>query len=158
MDSLETLARALDEAEDLYNNAPCGYHSLDKDGVFVRVNETELRWLGYSRDELIGRKITDLLAPESIKLLNDALTEFKTRGTLRDLEVHLVRKDGSILPALVSATGVRDSQGNYVMSRSILYDITSRTWLDERSRRLLEAAPDAMLIMNRDGSIALVNA
>ena len=40
------------ETEDLYNNAPCGYHSLDKDGNFVRINDTELSWLGYSRDEV----------------------------------------------------------------------------------------------------------
>jgi len=61
-------ANALSEREDLYNSAPCGFHSLDKDGVFVRVNETELRWLGYTRDELVGKKkIFDLLAPESIK-------------------------------------------------------------------------------------------
>ena len=49
----------------LYNSAPCGLHSLDKDAVFVSVNETELRWLGYTRDELVGKKeIFDLLAPE----------------------------------------------------------------------------------------------
>jgi len=33
--------------QDLYNNAPCGYHSVDKDGVFIAINDTELRWLGY---------------------------------------------------------------------------------------------------------------
>src|SRR6056297_1926625 len=40
------------ELLDLYENAPCGYHSLDKDGFFVRINTTELSWLGYSRDEI----------------------------------------------------------------------------------------------------------
>ena len=43
------------EVADLYDNAPCGYHSLDKDGVFLRVNQTELNWLGYQREELIGK-------------------------------------------------------------------------------------------------------
>ena len=47
-------ANALSEREDLYDSAPCGFHSIDKDGVFVRVNETELRWLGYTRDEFCG--------------------------------------------------------------------------------------------------------
>ena len=81
-------ANALSEREDLYNSAPCGFHSLDKDGVFVRVNETELRWLGYTRDELVGKKkIFDLLAPESIKSVNDAFPDFIHQGQLRDLEV-----------------------------------------------------------------------
>ena len=46
----EALQRSADEIRDLYNHAPCGYHSLDTDGVFVRINDTELKWLGYARD------------------------------------------------------------------------------------------------------------
>jgi PAS domain S-box-containing protein len=150
-------ADALNEKEDFYNNAPCGFHSLDKDGAFVRVNDTELRWLGYERNELIGKKISDLLAPESVKPLNDAFPDFILHGCLRDLEVRLVRKDGSILPVLMSANAVRDSQGNYVMSRSILYDITGLKRTEQKFRELLEAAPDAMVAVDADGRIGLIN-
>ena len=81
------------------------------------MNDTELHWLGYERDELIGKKkIFDLLAPESIQRACDAFADFEVRGYLHDLEVNLVRKDGSTLPVLVSATAVRDLKGNYVMS------------------------------------------
>ena len=104
------MADALDEIKDLYNNAPCGLHSLDKDGVFVRVNDTELRWLGYTREELIGKmKITDLLAPNSAETAEDHFTRFKSRGSMPSIEMQLVCKDGSILPVLVSATAARDS-------------------------------------------------
>jgi PAS domain S-box-containing protein len=44
------------ELSNLYNNSPCGYHSLDARGVFVRINDTELNWLGYSRDEIVNKK------------------------------------------------------------------------------------------------------
>lgn len=47
------LRGAIAEADDLYNNAPCGYHSLDENGVLVRINDTELRWLGRTREEVL---------------------------------------------------------------------------------------------------------
>ncbi len=57
------------EIDDLYDHAPCGYHSLDKNGTFTRMNKTELSWLGYSSDEIIGKKkVTHLLTPEGIDL------------------------------------------------------------------------------------------
>jgi len=48
--------KVAEELRDLYENAPCGYHSLDRNGLFTRINATELSWLGYSREELIGKK------------------------------------------------------------------------------------------------------
>ncbi len=73
----EALAR-FEEIEDLYNNAPCGYHSLDKDGVIVRINNTELRWLGYTRDEVIGKiKFSDSPHKRIIDNLPGKLPEVK---------------------------------------------------------------------------------
>jgi len=52
-------------------NAPCGYHSLDKNGKFIRINNTELRWLGYTCDEVIGKLgFKDLMTPESLEKFN----------------------------------------------------------------------------------------
>ncbi|HEX9010935.1 MAG TPA: PAS domain-containing protein, partial [Holophagaceae bacterium] len=47
------LRQTLAELEDLYQNAPCGYHSLGPDGSILRINDTELRWLGYAREEVV---------------------------------------------------------------------------------------------------------
>ena len=53
---------------DFYHNAPCGYHSLDADGVFVQINDTALKWLGRAREEVVGKmSFTDLLTPASGK-------------------------------------------------------------------------------------------
>ena len=72
------------EIEDLYDNAPCGYHSLDPDGIFVRVNATELKWLGYTREEVIGKlKFSDVLTPESLTVFEKNFPDFKNRGWWR---------------------------------------------------------------------------
>jgi len=123
----EALRESSEEIQDLYNNAPCGYHSLDKDGVFIRINDTELRWLGYTREEVIGRlKFSDLLATESLKTFEDNFPRLKAQGWVRDLEFEMIRKDGSVLPVLLSATAIRDNGANYLISRSMVYDITDR--------------------------------
>jgi PAS domain S-box-containing protein len=117
---------------DLYNRAPCGYHSLDADGFFVRINDTELAWLGYSREEVVGRmNFEDLLAPESQESFRENFQILKERGWVRDLDYELIRKDGTVLPVLLSVTAVKDEAGNYLMCRSTVYDITERQRAEE---------------------------
>lgn len=128
-----------DEVLDLYERAPCGYHSLDADGVFVRINDTELSWLGYARAEVIGTmKFRDLLTPESRKAFDDTVPKFKAQGEVKDIEFEMRRKDGSVLPVSLSATIVCDAAGRYVMSRSTVFDITERTLARQALRQSTE--------------------
>lgn len=68
---LQELNRSLDERvkertaqlQDLYDHAPAGYHSLDANGNFISINQTELDWLGYSREELIGKPLSAVVEP-----------------------------------------------------------------------------------------------
>ncbi|MFM7888618.1 MAG: ATP-binding protein, partial [Pseudanabaena sp.] len=114
------------EIEDLYNNAPCGYHSLDRDGRYVQVNDTELKWLGYSREELIGRPFQDFLSESSAQIFRHSYPLFKQRGWVSDLEYELVDKNSNLLPISLSATSMYDKDGNYLYSRSTLFDIRER--------------------------------
>ena len=130
----EALEKSAAEISDLYNNAPCGYHSLDPDGVFVRMNDTELKWLGYKREEIVGTKrFVDLVTPEGQKRFPEAFAGFKRRGWVRDLEFDVLRKDGTVLPVIINSVAVWDAAGNYLMSRSTVFDNTDRKAL-ERSK------------------------
>jgi PAS domain S-box-containing protein len=135
-EQIETaLWESAQEIMDLYNNAPCGYHSLDADGVFLRINDTELSWLGYSRDEIVGkRRFPDLLAPGSLQVFEESFPRFKQSGWAQNLEFEMIRKDGTILPVLMSATAVSDPEGRYVMSRSTVFDVTDRRRAEEQIR------------------------
>jgi len=124
-----------EEISDLYNNAPCGYHSLGPDGTFLRINDTELGWLGYRREEIIGKKVFgDLLTAGSLAVFHENFPKFKERGWISDLEFDLIRKNGTLLPVLLSATAVKDRDGSYLMSRSSLFDITKRRKAEEELR------------------------
>ncbi len=137
------------EIQDLYDHAPCGYHSLDKEGVFVRINDTELEWLGYQRDEIVGKKrFSDLLTAQSIQAFQENFPHFKQQGWVKDLEFEMLRKDGTILPVLLSATAITDKDGNYLKSRSTIFDISGRK-KNEESEHLLssivESSDDAII-------------
>ena len=130
----EEKQKAAEEIQDLYNNAPCGYHCLDKEGVFVRINDTELSWLGYSIDEIIGRKkFIEILTPESREYFRKNYFDFKEQG-VQDVEYTMIRKDGCFLPILLSATAIKDASGEFIMSRATVYDITERKKVEEKLR------------------------
>jgi two-component system sensor kinase FixL len=127
----DALRKSSEEIEDLYNHAPCGYHSLDKDGIIRQINDTELAWLGYTRDEVIGKiAAADLLTPASMENFRESYPLFIKQGFINDLEFEMIRKDGTTFPALASATAIYDPDGHYVMSRSTLLDITQRKRLE----------------------------
>jgi len=161
----EERQRAVDGIHDLYNNSPAGYHSLDINGVYVQVNDTELAWIGYTRDEVIGRiKFADLLTPESREIFAINFPVLKERGCLKDVETELVRKDGTIIPILMSATALKDEQGNFVMSRTTLFDITEVRRLqktisesEKKFRTILEEINDSYFELDLAGNFTFVN-
>ena len=131
----ERLQRSLEEFEDLYNHSPCGYYSLDKNGFFVRINDTILNWLGYTREEVIGKKnFMDIITSDSLKVFLKNFTTFKKVGWVKDLEFDFIRSEGTIFTVLISATAVMDSHGNYIMSRSSCFDITERRKVKDELR------------------------
>jgi PAS domain S-box-containing protein len=160
----ELLANS-DEIEDLYENAPCGYHSFDENGVFARINNTELSWLGYTREEMLGKKkLTDILTPESVKVFENHFPLFRETGQISSLEMNLVRKDGSVFPCLVNATAVRGESGQFNMSRSTLFDITERKLgesrlaeLGEFNQQIIDNSPIGICIYRADGQCVGVN-
>ena len=53
---------------DFYENAPDMYHSVNKDGIIIHCNETEARMLGYKKEEIIGRPISDFFTEKTKKI------------------------------------------------------------------------------------------
>jgi len=132
------------EVQDLYDNAPAGYHSLDANGRYVMINQTELSWLGYTRDEMIGRSALDFMTETSRNGFRKNFSLLTQHGWLQDVEFEFIRKDGSVLPVLLSATAIHDAAGNFVMSRSTLFDITERKKAEATLRQANAALASAM--------------
>jgi PAS domain S-box-containing protein len=132
-----------DEIRDLYDYAPCGYHSVDENGTFLRINETELEWLGYRREEIEGVKsIFDLVCPEDQSRYREVFQGMLRGEPVRDLRLRFVRKDGSLLPVLLNASVLRDVSGKFLSTRGVLLDMTEKLGDEEKildlNRTLLE--------------------
>ncbi len=157
----QALGAALAESDALYNQAPGGYHSIGPDGLLLRMNDTELRWLGYARDEVVGRmRIGDLISPNGVDLAKTLMERLIAEGRISDLQIDMRRKDGSLMPALVNAVAVRDAKGAFVMSHSTVIDWTDRRRTEaalqresEKNLALLHNASDGIHILNENGDV-----
>ncbi|HVL52506.1 MAG TPA: SpoIIE family protein phosphatase [Actinomycetota bacterium] len=120
-------ALADDDADELYDRAPCGYLSTTPDGTIIKVNQTFLTWTGYSRDELVGRTFAELLtAGGRIYHETHYAPMLQMQGTAREIALEVVKAGGERLPALVNSVLERDDQGAPLVVRTAVFDATER--------------------------------
>ncbi|MET7402746.1 PAS domain-containing protein, partial [Dactylosporangium sp. NPDC005572] len=120
-----------ESAEELYENAPCGYLSLLPDGTVVRANRTFLDWTGQRREELTGRRIQELYAVET-----HLLPLLHMQGEVREIAAEFRRADGSRLHAFVDAVLRTDPATGASVIRMTVVDATGRLTSEQE---LLEA-------------------
>jgi phosphoserine phosphatase RsbU/P len=117
-----------DSAEDLYDHAPCGYLSTLLDGVIVKVNATLLGWLGYERDDLVGKRRFAELLTVGGRIYHE--THFapllRMQGELGGVALELVGADGSRLPVLVTSTVKTGADGAAQLIRTTIFDARDR--------------------------------
>lgn len=122
-----SLRLASERIRDMYDNAPCGYHSLDRGGIFLDINSTWLNWLKTQRDQVVNKlKFEDILTPESAARFKLNFNTFKKEGVVRDEEYEVQRKDGTTFQILLNETASFDESGNFVKSRSTALDFTQQ--------------------------------
>jgi sigma-B regulation protein RsbU (phosphoserine phosphatase) len=131
-----------DNIEDLYDNAPCGNLSTLLDGTIVKVNATLLHWLGYRRDELVGRlRFTDLLSVGG-KLHHE--THFapllQLQGEISGIALELRAVDGARLPVLVTANAKTSGDGQPLLIRVIVFDARDRRAYEQELLRAQQVA------------------
>ena len=117
-----------ESADELYEHAPCGYCSCLPDGTLVKINQTLLGWLSYSRAELVARlQLQQLLTVGGhLHFEMHCAPLLLLQGQVREMSYLLRRKDGSTQPVLLNATLQRDTTGAPLVIRVTLFDITDR--------------------------------
>jgi len=121
-----------DEFDDFYNNAPCGYDTIDENGLIIKINQTFLNWLGYKREEVVNRiNVIDLLSEKSTMLFYKYMPILRDKGHVEQVEVEYVRKDGTLLQALVSSRAIFDDKDTFKFVTTTVWDITARKKMED---------------------------
>src|SRR5580700_3898590 len=150
----------------LLEAAPDAMVVVNQDGEIVLLNVQAEKQFAYHRDELVGQKVKNII-PEGVaeRLLADGLRSVEDAlaqqiGT--GIELQGRRKDGGEFPIEIMLSPLESAEG--ILVTAAIRDITVRkaaekhlAQMEGRYRGLLEAAPDAMVVVNRDGEIVLLN-
>lgn len=149
----------------LYDEAPFGYHEIDAEGRIVSINRTECEMLGYSREELIGRPIHEIVAESGREMARRAVrAKLSGEQPLRPIERTYQTRDGRTIEVAIEERYILDEEGKISGIRSTLRDITDRKRAEQaliaseaRYRQLTEGCLDAIVVADRQGRITLFN-
>jgi phosphoserine phosphatase RsbU/P len=126
-----------EDLQDLYENAPCGYLSIQPDGRIFKVNLTFASWIGISREQLVGKHLHDLLnVAGRIFFETHFAPLLRIQGFFDEVALDLVTRQGTRLPVLVNARERRDASGRHLFTRLTIFNATDRRRYE---RQLLEA-------------------
>jgi PAS domain S-box-containing protein len=141
------------ELAEFFNNATEAIHWMSRDGTILRANESELRMLGYTAKEYVGRNVTEFhVDRENIGLLLDRL---KAGETVQNFRSRLRHKSGALLEVTISSSAYF-VDGKFVHSRCFTRDITQQLQADRAIRQLaaiVESTDDAIIGLDLHGVI-----
>lgn len=143
----------------MYENAPCGYLSLDPGGRIFKVNTTLCSWVGYAPEDLLGKRLGDLLNIAGRMFYETHIAPLlRMQGFFNEVALDLVSQNGERLPVIANAAERRTADGGVISTRLTLLKAADRRryeqgLLDARDRsRSSEAAAKAILKDERETS------
>ncbi|WP_051540984.1 PAS domain-containing sensor histidine kinase [Ahrensia sp. 13_GOM-1096m] len=129
------------DLHDLFEHAPCGYLTLAPNGLIVNVNHTFCTWSGYEKDDVLGKKLRDLLnVVGRIFYETHFAPLLRMQGYFDEVALDLITPDESRLAVLANASERRDSDGNLEYTRVTLFRATERRRYE---RQLVDARENA---------------
>jgi two-component system cell cycle sensor histidine kinase/response regulator CckA len=155
----EALRQSADRFRQFFDNIPeCGY-LISPEGAILDVNNAARRALGYRKEELVGKPLKTIYAPESLPKMEQLFARWQETGQLMDEEMVILTRAGERRTVLLSAGAVRDREGQILHSVSVQKDITERKRAEEalresekRFRKIVETVPSLLVITDGKGN------
>src|SRR6266480_1563980 len=148
---------------ELFETLREGIYITTPEGRILDANPALVRMLGYeSKEDLLKRQVSEILVdPAERKVLQQ---QVETQPMVQGREITLLRKDGSSIVCMNSATAVRDAGGKVVRYQGAVMDITERREMEHRlhqqqefARRLVDNFPDLILVLDADSHYTFIS-
>ena len=135
----ELIKESRKKFQNLYDEAPVGYHELDREGKILQVNKTEADILGYTIDDLLGKSIFDFIAPEEQEEAKKQLRlKVEKHQPIKEFERKYICKNGEVIDLLMKDKLATDVEGKVTGIRSTLENITERKRAEKQIKSQLE--------------------
>ena len=119
----------------LYEASPLPYQSLDSDGRLIEVNPAWCGLLGYTKEEVLGARVSDFLDETEGRTFQERFSVFLAVGEVRGADFVMVRKDGTRVPVEVDGRIGIDERGQFKQTHCVVRDVTERVRIEEQRRR-----------------------
>jgi PAS domain S-box-containing protein len=120
----------------LFDDAPVPMHDIDRDGIIRRVNRAECELLGLSPEEIVGRHVSELVAPAEREASRQAVSlKISGEQPLAPFRREFLRRNGDPLKLEIHEDLIRDADGNVTGIRSALMDVSERHRAEEHLRQ-----------------------
>ena len=135
----EALKESENKYRELYDEAPVGYHEIDREGRLTRVNKTEAELLGYALEEMIGRYVWEFIVPDQRGISRKSIkTKIEQKKTGEGFERKYICKNGKEIDVYITDRLILDKSGNLIGIRSTLENITERKQVEEKIQASLQ--------------------
>jgi PAS domain S-box-containing protein len=132
-----------------FKNIPDYCYIISAEGNILHINEAALKTLGYKREELIGKPLATIYAPESWSKMKALFDQWKKEGEIKNEEVVILTKNGERRTVLLNVGTVRDADGKIIHSASIQTDITG--WQQDQMK--IEKQRQELIHVSRVGAL-----
>lgn len=157
LSSIQMLRARERELKKITDALPGPISRVDETGRYIFVSAAYQRWFGLRPEEVIGKSPRDMLGAELHALLEPHL-KLAHAGEQSTFEVTIANPAGGMRDAMVTVLPDFDSEGMVCGYYTICVDITERKRAEERFRCAVEAAPNAMIMVDAHSIITLANA
>jgi PAS domain S-box-containing protein len=138
------------ESDTFYNHSPSGYFSTDGNGIINKINATLLGWLGYAKEDILGKVTWQSLLSVGGKMYFETHYSplLQMQGFVQEISFEMVKKDKTRLPILINTKQIRDENGKVQINYSTVFDMSQRKSYEKELLKAKRTAEEQNKLIN----------